>query len=94
LQALVIRGQKSVDTRNWPDTGKPKLPVGEAMEVEWIDMEDVESPADDMRLRGYKAGAARFARGEGMWFGRDEVFFACTNGGISKTGQIFRYRAG
>ena len=92
LQALAIRDQGPIDTRNWPETGKPKLSINEALPVEWIDLDDIESPKDDLRSRGHKKGAARFARGEGMWFGRDEVFFACTNGGISKTGQIFRYR--
>ena len=36
-------------------------------------------------------GAAIFARGEGMWFGNNEFYFACTSGGYTKTGQIFRY---
>jgi len=92
LQALAIKGQKSVDTRNWPETGKPKIPPNTALEVEWIDLRDVQAPRDDLRARGYKAGAARFARGEGIWYGRGEIYIACTNGGISKTGQIFRYR--
>ena len=37
------------------------------------------------------AGAAVFARGEGIWYGNEEVYFACTNGGIGRKGQIFRY---
>lgn len=92
LQALAVQAQKSVDTRNWPETGKPKLGLNSALEIEWIDMDNVEAPRDDLRTRGFKKGAARFARGEGMWYGRNEIFFACTNGGISKTGQIFRYQ--
>ncbi len=91
LQALVIRDKKSCDTRNWPETGEPKLRVGEYLDVEWIDMDDVESPKDDLRARGYTAGAARFARAEGIWYGNEEIYFACTNGGIAKKGQIFRY---
>ncbi len=91
LQALALAGKTAADTRNWPETGKPKLAVGEVQDVKWIDLDDVESPRDDLRLRGHKKGAARFARGEGMWYGRAEIFFACTNGGISKTGQVFRY---
>ncbi|HAB15928.1 MAG TPA: DUF839 domain-containing protein [Verrucomicrobiota bacterium] len=92
LQALAIRGRSACDTRNWPETGKAKLPINAGFDVEWIDLDKVESPRDDLRTRGYKKGAACFARGEGMWYGRSEIFFACTNGGISKTGQIFRYR--
>lgn len=89
LQALKIKGQKSVDTRNWGDG--PTIKPGRIFEVEWIDMRDVESPQDDLRLRGFAAGAARFARGEGIWTGRDAIYFACTNGGPNKTGQIWRY---
>ncbi len=89
LQALAARGQRSLDTRNWVI---PHLvDEGEEFEVDWIDMENVESPEDDLRFRGYDAGAARFARGEGMWYGNDAVYFACTNGGHAKAGQIWRY---
>jgi len=88
LQALAVKGQKSLDTRNWESA---TVAVGEAMEVEWIEMDNVEAPEDDLRLRGFAAGAARFARGEGMWYGRDAVYFACTNGGARKKGQVWRY---
>jgi secreted PhoX family phosphatase len=91
LQALAIRGRASVDTRNWPETGKAKILPGETFIVDWLDMDDVESPLDDLRTRGFAQGAACFARGEGMWYGKGEIFFACTNGGIAKLGQIFRY---
>ncbi|MBT7867120.1 MAG: DUF839 domain-containing protein, partial [Opitutales bacterium] len=47
---------------------------------------------DDLRYTGFKNGAARFARGEGMFYGNGEIYFACTNGGAKKFGQIFRYR--
>jgi len=59
--------------------------------VEWIDIDGVDSPDDDLRFRGYENGAARFARGEGMWYGEGEAYFACTNGGNKQLGQIFRY---
>lgn len=91
LQALVIREQKSADTRNWARLTTPVFPVGQSFEVSWIDIENVESPENDLRLQGYEKGAARFARGEGMWFGNNEVYFACTNGGKLGFGQIFRY---
>jgi secreted PhoX family phosphatase len=61
------------------------------MDVIWVDIEDVESPKDNLRDQGYKKGAARFARGEGMWYADGEVYFACTNGGRKQMGQIFRY---
>jgi uncharacterized protein len=91
LQALSIKGQRSLDTRNWEGT---QLNVGEPHDVEWITMTDIDSPEDDLRMRGHSQGAALFARGEGMWFGRNEVFFACTNGGSKKSGQVFKYIPG
>jgi secreted PhoX family phosphatase len=91
LQVLAIRGQKSFDTRNWKDLQAPKLPLNKPMEVEWLDIDHVEAPDDDLRYRGFGNGAARFARGEGMWFGNNEFYFACTNGGHLMQGQVFRY---
>src|SRR5690606_4888394 len=78
LQVLAIKGQKSRDTRNWPDLDTEKFPIGKKLEVEWLDIDNVTSPDDDLRHRGFEKGAARFARGEGMWFGNNELFFACT----------------
>jgi uncharacterized protein len=88
LQALAIRDRPSLDTRNFD--GQLIAP-GVAMQVEWIDLDDVESPEDDLRYRGFEAGAARFARGEGIFYGDGEVFIACTNGGEAEKGQIWRY---
>ncbi|MDQ8193986.1 DUF839 domain-containing protein [Coraliomargarita sp. SDUM461004] len=53
-----------------------------------MDIDNVESPDDDLRYQGYKKGAAR---GESMWYADGEVYFACTNGGAKELGQIFRY---
>lgn len=94
LQALAIKGQKSRDTRNWKDLADPKFPVNKGIEVEWIDLEDIEAPKDDLRHRGFEAGAAVFARGEGIWFGEGELYFACTNGGEISAGQVFKYTPG
>jgi len=88
LQALVVRDRPSLDTRNWEEI---TVAPGDSLDVEWIDLDNVESPDDDLRYRGFEAGAARFARGEGMWFGNDSIYFACTNGGVAKTGQVWRY---
>ncbi|MEM6965112.1 MAG: alkaline phosphatase PhoX, partial [Bacteroidota bacterium] len=88
LQVLVIKAQKSMDTRNWKNTD---MPINKSMEVEWLDLDDVNPSVDNLRYRGHNAGAARFARGEGMWFGNGEVYFACTSGGQKKWGQVFRY---
>ncbi|MCY4234402.1 MAG: DUF839 domain-containing protein [Bacteroidetes bacterium] len=87
LQALEVIGMPSLDTRNWDSQ---TVTVGSIMNVKWIDMDEIEAPLDDLRIRGFDQGAARFARGEGMWYGNDAVYFACTNGGHAKYGQIWR----
>jgi secreted PhoX family phosphatase len=93
LQALAVRDRSGVDTRNFEGRG---IRPDEPMAVDWIDLHDVEAPADDLRHRGHAAGAARFARGEGIYYGerggRPEVYVACTNGGEAFKGQIWRYR--
>ncbi len=89
LQALIFEEQKGIDTRNWKET---IVPAGKRFAVRWVDMENVDGRADDLRYRGYNDGAARFARGEGMWYGNGEIYFACTSGGKNQKGQIWRYR--
>jgi hypothetical protein len=88
LQAMELRNYRSADTRNWENT---VIQPGEKLPVSWIDLENIESPEDDLRIRGFNSGAARFARGEGMWHGRDSVYFICTNGSFNQKGQIWRY---
>lgn len=88
LQALAVRARPGFDTRNW--TASLVTP-GDVLSVEWIDCDDVEAPEDDLRHRGHARGAARFARGEGMWYGNGVVYFACTEGGPAKIGQIWKY---
>ncbi|MDZ4702190.1 MAG: DUF839 domain-containing protein [Rhodothermales bacterium] len=90
LQALVVVDQPSLDTRNWEEGGAP-VQRNAPMAVRWIDLDNVEAPEDDLRTRGSAAGAARFARGEGMWYASGTVYFACTNGGREKKGQIWKY---
>lgn len=97
LQALAIKGRPSLDTRNWPArlNGQGDLvQPGDVMQVEWIDLDDVESPRDDLRYRAFDAGGARFARGEGIWWSGGEAYFACTTGGHAELGQLWRYRPG
>ena len=85
LQALQIAGP--ADTRNWES---PNYEVGRSYAGAWTDLADVESPQDDLRERGAMKGASVFARGEGIWMGEDEMYFACTSGGAAKLGQIFK----
>ena len=89
LQALVLLDKPSADTRNWDED---LFAVGDELAVKWIDIENVQSPEDDLRKQGFDKGAARFARGEGIWYGNGEFYFACTSGGSAKIGQIWRYR--
>lgn len=88
LQALKIIGENGFDTRNWDRTG---MRPGDSLPVEWIDVEDRHNPDDDLADRHVAMGAARFTRGEGIWFGENELYFTCTDGGAARTGQIFRY---
>lgn len=92
LQALGFKEQRSFDTRNWPGISPSTLVPRKTYPVIWIDLEEIDSPNNDLRHRGFNKGAARFARGEGMWYGNNEIYFACTNGGSNKSGQIFRYK--
>lgn len=91
LQALAVRGAKSLDTRNWVDQ---TARVGRSLPVEWVDLDEPESPQDDLRHRGFEAGAARFARGEGLWWADGAAYFACTSGGRKQLGQIWRLTPG
>ena len=81
LQALVVEDAAALDTRNWEEQ---RVPVGSKLTVRWLEMDEVESPKDDLRQRGFAKGAARFARGEGMWYAEGSIYFACTNGGAKK----------
>ena len=87
LYALKVKEKASLDTRNW---SQPTFSVGDSKEIEWIEMKEVESPKDDLRIRGFKDGAACFARGEGMWYSEGSIFIACTNGGKNQRGQIWK----
>lgn len=90
LQALAFADEALAnDSRNWDN---PSFKPGAWQFVRWIDVNDVESPKDDLRKRGASDGAIRFARGEGIIYGDGEFYFCCTSGGAAKEGQIMRYR--
>ena len=88
LQAMVVSSQPKYDSRNWQSTN---MKVGEWLSVEWVNLDDPESPNDDLRTRGHQLGAALFARGEGIHWGNGELYFCCTNGGKKQLGQIMRF---
>ena len=89
LEALALDGV--ADSRNWNGIAVER---GKALRGTWISLDNPEAPDDDLRKRGAAKGATLFARGEGIWWGRDELYFACTDGGAIKHGQIFRLRPG
>ncbi|MCT2559868.1 PhoX family protein [Tsuneonella sp. YG55] len=86
LQALALSDGVR-DTRNWGGIAFAPL---SSHPVSWIDLDQVESPNDDLRKRGAAMGAALFARGEGIHMGEGELYFCCTSGGTAKLGQVFR----
>jgi secreted PhoX family phosphatase len=89
LQAMQIEGL--TDTRNW--TAKA-MPVGKSFEVNWIELDNVDAPEDDLRNRAAAAGASLIARGEGIHMGTGDLYFCATSGGNKKLGQIFKLTPG
>lgn len=91
LQALAVRGQSNFDTRNWSGV---TLDLNEPLPVTWVDLPDPDVRQNDLRFRGHEAGAAMFARGEGLTENAGEFIFTCTIGGPERLGQVFSYRPG
>lgn len=91
VQMLAIKGTPGYDTRSGQQT-KVKLPV------EWVDIDDPSNEdaykADALYTykQGLAKGGATFSRGEGAWYSRGSVFFACSNGGDARLGQIFELK--
>ncbi len=89
LQALAIRDLPSAATHNWSD--ETAVDLHRPVDVEWIELENVDPELNDLRFRGAAAGAATFARGEGLCITDTGVAFTCTTGGPAKLGQVFTY---
>ena len=90
LQALAIDGQPSLMTHNWAN--KAVIAPGQSFATRWIDLYDVDSDENDLRLRGAAQGAATFARGEGLCSDGENFAFTCTIGGAARLGQVFAYQ--
>ena len=90
LQALALRGKPSFETANW--TAKQRMAPQQWHNVDWIDLDNVDSDEDDLRFRGFADGATRFARGEGLCIAEGSIFLTCTIGGPERLGQVFEYR--
>ena len=85
LQALKIPEK---DTRNWKFNSIIK---NHSYPVEWINLDNPDRDDDSLRYDGQKNGASIFARPEGMWFDKDNIYFTCTSGGYNKLGQVWKY---
>lgn len=90
LQALAVVDQPALKTHNW--TASPSVLVGAGLQTYWIDLDNVDPVEDDLRMRGGAAGAATFARGEGLAATTEGLVFTCTIGGAERIGQVFEYR--
>ena len=90
LFALAIVGHDSADLRNNDKKAKRLAEEAQPMAIRWIEMDNLESPDDDLRHRGFAKGAARFARAEGIYYSAGALYLCCTDGGPRKQGQIFR----
>lgn len=91
LQALVLCDRPAASTHNWAE---PAIPAGQELAATWVDLEEVASPKDDLRLQGAQKGAASFTRGEGIIAGAGGLYFSCTDGGKRRRGQLWHYRPG
>lgn len=95
LEALKIKDRPQAKT--FAD-----FPVGKPMQVEWVRIENPNPATDTVREEGFAKGAAQFTRGEGIWYGKGEFYFCCTNGGsvdpttgsTNGLGQVWRYVPG
>jgi secreted PhoX family phosphatase len=86
LYALRITGRPQVNTT----TG---FPLNVPQSVDWVRIDNVDPATDTVRVEGFNKGAARFARGEGIFYGNGDIYFCCTSGGSSGDGQIWSYNS-
>ena len=85
LQAMQV--VDAPDLRNW---SAASLRPGGVSAVNWLDLDDVESPNDDLRHRARAKGASLIARGEGIHMAQGEAYICSTSGGAARLGQILR----
>lgn len=91
LQALKISGDEffSADTATgFIDKRNVQL------RCEWVDIDNFDPDTDTMRYEAHAKGAAKFSRGEGMWYGDRGIYFCCSDGGDLRKGQIWIYHPG
>ena len=83
LQALRVLDVPRFDTSHDLDPG-PRL------NVDWVDVPNPDPKDDTVRHQARAAGAARFCRGEGVFFSNGVVYLCCTTGGRAGLGQVFK----
>jgi uncharacterized protein len=82
LQALQIIGETEYDTNDMTEN--------DVFAVAWVDIDEPDPDDDSVREEGHDKGAAKIARGEGIWFFEGQIYIASTSGGPNGTGMIFR----
>lgn len=87
LQALRVKGSPRFDTSR-------HLEHGTRLAVEWVDVRDPNPRDDTVRYQAAAAGAARFCRGEGIFYSQGVVYICCTSGGRAELGQVFKLSLG
>lgn len=90
LYALGLVDHKSADLRNNDKKATRIAEEGQPLPIQWIEMDNIDSPADDLRQRGFAKGAALFTRSEGIYYSDGALYLCCTDGGPEKQGQVFR----
>jgi uncharacterized protein len=86
LEALVVSGRPNFDA-NLADPG-------DTFEVEWVEIEEPDPPADTVREEAQSKGAAIFDRTEGIWATEGRLYFDCTTGGEEQLGQLWELTLG
>lgn len=87
LSALAVVGQDNLETGRG-------LRSGATFDVRWVDIDDPEAKNALVRVQGHAKGAARFSRGEGIWYSDGELWMTMTSGGPVAAGQVFRLSCG
>ncbi len=65
--------------------------VGQSHAVNWVRITNPDPATDTIRATGFNLGAAKFARGEGIFYSNGDIYFSCTSGGSAGVGQVWRY---
>jgi hypothetical protein len=65
--------------------------LGQALDVEWVQLDDVDPAADTLRFEGHAKGAAAFWRGEGAWEHRGLIYWVNSGAGDVGEGQVVCY---